>query len=163
MTDFNRTGVPIALCHVSPAERSLLEATAEQLRPLYLAASWVSLDSNPDWKKLSLDLESNGTRVIVAFGGGPRSPAARLAAATFLPVLALPPLAGATSLGRIRNGLRTSRDRAPVALLATGLAGARNAALFAAALLAISDRVVAAALRKFREQQTSQVLAATLD
>lgn len=153
----------VGLLFANEDERELLEQTAEQLRPLYLTAHWVPLDDEPDWKSLANQLETDGVRALVAFGGGSRSPAARLASASPLPVLGLPPIGESTTLSRVKKAMTTSRDRAPVAMLATGRAGARNAALFAAAYLATTDRVVAAALRKFREQQISQVLAATLD
>ena len=47
----------------------------------------------------------------------------------------------------------------PVATFAIGKAGATNAALFAAAMLATSDAGVAKALAKFRGSQTEKVLA----
>jgi 5-(carboxyamino)imidazole ribonucleotide mutase len=43
--------------------------------------------------------------------------------------------------------------------MAIGKAGATNAALLAAAILAVSDENVAAALEEFRSRQTSKVLA----
>jgi 5-(carboxyamino)imidazole ribonucleotide mutase len=46
----------------------------------------------------------------------------------------------------------------PVATFAIGSAGASNAALFAAAMLAPGDAAVAAALAAFRERQTADVL-----
>ena len=50
----------------------------------------------------------------------------------------------------------------PVATFAIGEAGAVNAALFAAALLAGGDTAIRKRLDDFRTQQTQQVLAATL-
>jgi len=47
----------------------------------------------------------------------------------------------------------------PVATFAIGLAGARNAALFAVAVLALEDRAIAEALDRFRAEQTRAVLA----
>jgi 5-(carboxyamino)imidazole ribonucleotide mutase len=46
----------------------------------------------------------------------------------------------------------------PVATFAIGEAGAKNAALFAAAILALEDKALAAALEKFRSTQTNAVL-----
>lgn len=153
----------VALFYSSDPEEDLLKETVDQLRPLYLSGLWYPLEAVAQWQSLADQAESAGCRVWVAFGGGPRSPAARLAALTGRPVLALPPLTGRSSLSRVQQAMKTSRDNAPVATLALGRAGARNAALLAAAIIANNDRVVAAALRKFREQQTSQVLAASLD
>jgi 5-(carboxyamino)imidazole ribonucleotide mutase len=47
----------------------------------------------------------------------------------------------------------------PVACMAIGKAGAINAALHAAAILAIGDATIAAALENYRRQQTEAVLA----
>ena len=49
----------------------------------------------------------------------------------------------------------------PVGTLAIGRAGAINAALLAAAMLANNDATIAAALDKFRQEQTDRVLADT--
>jgi 5-(carboxyamino)imidazole ribonucleotide mutase len=46
----------------------------------------------------------------------------------------------------------------PVATFAIGIAGATNAALTAAAILANKDPAIAAALQRFRDQQTESVL-----
>jgi 5-(carboxyamino)imidazole ribonucleotide mutase len=46
----------------------------------------------------------------------------------------------------------------PVATFAVGEAGAKNAALFAAAVLALEDAAVAKKLKKFRSEQTKNVL-----
>jgi 5-(carboxyamino)imidazole ribonucleotide mutase len=50
----------------------------------------------------------------------------------------------------------------PVGTLAIGSAGAKNAALLAAAILALEDGVVRDRLQKFRRDQTEQVLAGEL-
>ena len=50
----------------------------------------------------------------------------------------------------------------PVATFAIGEAGAANAALFAVAMLALSDTALAAKLAKFREEQSAAVRAKTL-
>jgi 5-(carboxyamino)imidazole ribonucleotide mutase len=51
----------------------------------------------------------------------------------------------------------------PVGTLAIGTAGAKNAALLAASILALNDAKICAALESFREKQTADVLAAKLD
>ena len=50
----------------------------------------------------------------------------------------------------------------PVATLAIGTAGAKNAGLLAAGILALRDEKIRAALDAFRAQQTAEVLAAEL-
>ena len=81
------------------------------------------------------------------------------AALTALPVLGVPvqsrSLQGLDSLLSIVQ----MPKGVPVATFAIGAAGAANAALFAAAILALHDPQVAAALQAFRSAQTDAVLA----
>ena len=80
------------------------------------------------------------------------------AAKTRLPVLGVP--VQSKSLKGIDSLLSIAQMPAgvPVGTLAIGKAGAVNAALLAAAIVATHDTRVAAALERFREQQTNRVL-----
>ncbi len=102
--------------------------------------------------------EAEGFEVIVAAAGGAAHLAGVVAAHTRLPVLGVPmesKLSGLDSL------LSTAQMPAgvPVATFAVGKAGAINAALFAAAILALQDAVIDAALARYRAEQTERVLA----
>ena len=57
---------------------------------------------------------------------------------------------------------RNSKNGVPVATFAIGEAGAKNAALFAVAMLALDDPTVAARLALYRKSQTDRVLALEL-
>jgi 5-(carboxyamino)imidazole ribonucleotide mutase len=86
-----------------------------------------------------------------------------LAAKTLVPVLGVPvqskALAGKDSLLSIVQ----MPKGIPVATFAIGETGAANAALFAVALLAATDRKLAEKLAEFREAQTAKVLAMKLE
>jgi 5-(carboxyamino)imidazole ribonucleotide mutase len=102
-----------------------------------------------------------GLRVIIAGAGGAAHLAGVIAAHTWLPVLGVPiqsKLHGLDSLlstAQMPGGI-------PVGTLAIGEAGAKNAALLAAAILATSDDTVRQKLEAFRRKQAEAVLAAKL-
>jgi len=100
-----------------------------------------------------------GLKVIIAGAGGAAHLPGMTAAKTRLPVFGVPveskALKGMDSLlsiAQMPGGI-------PVGCMAIGKAGAINAALLAAAVLATSDTEVAAALDQFRKTQTDTVLA----
>lgn len=99
-----------------------------------------------------------GLRAIVAGAGGAAHLPGMLAAKTAVPVLGVPirtrALGGQDSLLSIVQMPRG----VPVATFAIGEAGAVNAALFAAAMLATTDEAVAERLARFRIEQTETVL-----
>jgi 5-(carboxyamino)imidazole ribonucleotide mutase len=102
-----------------------------------------------------------GLRVIIAGAGGAAHLAGVIAAHTWLPVLGVPiqsKLQGLDSLlstAQMPGGI-------PVGTLAIGEAGAKNAALLAAAILATSDDAIRQKLEAFRRKQSETVLAAKL-
>lgn len=101
--------------------------------------------------------EERGLRVIIAGAGMAAALPGAIAALTQLPVLGVP------MEGRIMGGLDAVLSMVqmpagiPVGTLAVGRAGAVNAALLAAAVLALSDERVARALAKYRAAQTKAV------
>jgi 5-(carboxyamino)imidazole ribonucleotide mutase len=103
------------------------------------------------------DAESRGVEVFVAAAGGAAHLAGVVASKTLRPVLGIPM---GTQLGGLDSLLSTVQMPAgiPVGTLAIGRAGAVNAALLAAAILALSDADVGKRLRQFRERQTAKVL-----
>jgi 5-(carboxyamino)imidazole ribonucleotide mutase len=105
------------------------------------------------------DAESRGVKVFVAAAGGAAHLAGVVASKTLKPVLGIPM---GTQLGGLDSLLSTVQMPAgiPVGTLAIGRAGAVNAALLAAAILALDDEAVRERLRKFREAQTEKILSA---
>jgi len=101
--------------------------------------------------------QKRGLKLIIAGAGGAAHLPGMAAALTPLPVLGVPvesrTLRGVDSLLRIVQ----MPAGIPVATFAIGQAGAVNAALFAAAILALGDPAVATALDKWRRSQTDAV------
>lgn len=103
---------------------------------------------------------SRGLEVIIAGAGGAAHLPGMTAAKTTLPVLGVP--VQSRSLGGLDSLLSIVQMPAgvPVATFAIGPAGATNAALCAAAILANKHPGIAACLEGFRTRQTADVLAA---
>lgn len=103
--------------------------------------------------------EASGLQVIIAGAGGAAHLPGMLAAKTLVPVLGVP------VQSRALNGLDSLLSIAqmpagiPVGTLAIGRAGAVNAALLAAAMLANQDSALRERLRAYRERQTANVAA----
>lgn len=99
-----------------------------------------------------------GLKCIIAGAGGAAHLPGMVASMTTLPVLGVPvqskALQGLDSLLSIVQ----MPGGVPVATFAIGPAGARNAGLFAASLIALERPAVAEALDRFREEQTRKVL-----
>ncbi len=103
--------------------------------------------------------EERGLRVIIAAAGGAAALPGAVAAKTALPVLGVP------MESKALNGLDSLLSMVqmpagiPVGTLAIGKAGAVNAALLAAAILALHDGDVRKRLLAYREEQTAAILA----
>ncbi|HEX7085977.1 MAG TPA: 5-(carboxyamino)imidazole ribonucleotide mutase [Vicinamibacterales bacterium] len=106
--------------------------------------------------------EARGLRVIIAGAGGAAHLPGMVAAHTTLPVLGVPveshALKGMDSLLSIVQ----MPGGVPVGTLAIGKAGAINAALLAASILATTDEALRERLRTFRANQTARVRSDTL-
>ena len=98
-------------------------------------------------------------RVIIAGAGGAAHLPGMIAAMTSLPVLGVPVQSRALSGLDSLLSIVQMPAGVPVATFAIGRAGASNAALFAAAILAGSDATIRTALDDFRAAQTNDVLA----
>ena len=104
--------------------------------------------------------QENGMKAIIAAAGGAAHLAGVVAAHTTLPVLGVPmPSKHLQGLDSLLSTVQMPKG-IPVATFAIGEAGAGNAALFAVALLALSDSGVAKKLADFRVKQTESVLKA---
>lgn len=100
-----------------------------------------------------------GIVVIIAGAGGAAHLPGMLAAKTTVPVLGVPVQSRALDGMDSLLSIVQMPAGVPVATFAIGRAGAVNAALFAASMLAASSPAVAGALDEWRSQQTNEVLA----
>lgn len=146
----------------SSSDWDTLRCAAETLEKLGVPheVKVVSAHRTPDLLfEYAASARTRGLEVIIAGAGGAAHLPGMTAAKTSLPVLGVPvqskTLAGLDSLLSIVQ----MPAGVPVATFAIGAAGATNAALCAAAILANKHPAIAAALEGFRDSQTAAVLA----
>ena len=101
----------------------------------------------------------NGIKVIIAAAGMAAHLAGALAAKTTLPVIGVP-LISSSGLKGIDALLSTLQmtPGVPVATVAIGKAGAKNAAILAVEILALSDKALALKLAEFKRAQEQEVI-----
>jgi 5-(carboxyamino)imidazole ribonucleotide mutase len=104
-----------------------------------------------------------GLRVIIAGAGGAAHLPGMIAAHTWLPVLGVP--VESKTLKGVDSLLSIVQMPAGVAVgtLAIGASGAKNAALLASSIIALSDSGIRAKVEAFRQQQTDSVLSQRLE
>ena len=146
----------------SSSDWKTMQAAADTLSSLGIAheVHVISAHRTPDLLfEYAAAARERGLRVIIAGAGGAAHLPGMTAAKTSLPVLGVP------IQSEVLNGIDSLLSIAqmpagvPVATFAIGAAGAKNAALFAAAILANDHADIAAALDAFRAAQTAAVLA----
>jgi 5-(carboxyamino)imidazole ribonucleotide mutase len=145
----------------SKSDWETMEHTARTLDEIGIAheVRILSAHRTPDQLfEYAASAEKRGLEVIIAAAGGAAHLAGVTAAKTLLPVLGVP--MESKALNGMDSLLSTVQMPAgiPVGTLAIGKAGAINAALFAAAILAGKHPAFRTALRKFRETQAKAVL-----
>jgi 5-(carboxyamino)imidazole ribonucleotide mutase len=146
----------------SSSDWDTMQGAAETLISLGVAheVRVVSAHRTPDLLfEYAATARKRGLRAIIAGAGGAAHLPGMTAAKTSLPVLGVP--IQSKTMGGIDSLLSIAQmpSGVPVATFAIGAAGAKNAALFAAAILANEFAEIRAALDAFREAQTAAVLA----
>ena len=110
----------------------------------------------------STSAAKRGLKAIIAGAGGAAHLAGVVAAHTTLPVLGVPmPSKHLQGLDSLLSTVQMPKG-IPVATFAIGEAGAANAALFAVAMLALSDKALEKKLQEFRKKQSEAVRKAEL-
>jgi 5-(carboxyamino)imidazole ribonucleotide mutase len=146
----------------STSDWETLQSAADTLDKLGIAheVRVVSAHRTPDLLfEYAATAVARGLEVLIAGAGGAAHLPGMTASKTTLPVLGVP------VQSRTLNGLDSLLSivqmpaGVPVATFAIGTAGATNAALFAASILAARHPAIGAALRQQREAQTQAVLA----
>lgn len=157
----NVTQPKVAIVMGSKSDWSTMQFAAEILDALAVPyhVEIVSAHRTPD--KLfdfAERAESNGFNVIVAGAGGAAHLPGMLAAKTLLPVLGVPVQSAALNgIDSLYSIVQMPRG-IPVGTLAIGKAGAANAALLAAQILALCDKTIYNKLSQWRISQTDEVL-----
>jgi 5-(carboxyamino)imidazole ribonucleotide mutase len=146
----------------SASDWETMQGAADMLDSLGIAheVRVVSAHRTPDLLfEYAASARARGLKAIIAGAGGAAHLPGMTAAKTSVPVLGVP------VQSKVLNGLDSLLSIAqmptgiPVATFAIGAAGAKNAALFAAAILANENGDVRTALDAFRQAQTAAVLA----
>jgi 5-(carboxyamino)imidazole ribonucleotide mutase len=156
----------VALLMGSSSDWETLRPAADILTELGIAfeACVVSAHRMPDEMfRFAEEAEARGLRAIIAGAGGAAHLPGMLAAKTMVPVLGVPvPSRHLNGLDSLYSIVQMPKG-IPVATFAIGAAGAANAALFAAAMLAHDDAPLRARLHAFRARQTEAARAMSQD
>jgi 5-(carboxyamino)imidazole ribonucleotide mutase len=152
----------VAILMGSTSDWKTMSACVKTLDELGIAneAHVLSAHRTPDaTADFARNAAGRGIRVIIAAAGGAAHLAGVIAAHTWLPVLGVPMESALNGLDSLLS-IAQMPGGIPVGTLAIGAAGAKNAALLAAAILATSDDKIRKNLEAFRARQTKAVLAA---
>jgi 5-(carboxyamino)imidazole ribonucleotide mutase len=156
-----KKGVVVGIIMGSKSDWPTMEQAAKVLEDFGVVyeAEVVSAHRTPD-KMMKYAESARGRRLklIIAGAGGAAHLPGMVAAKTTLPVLGVP--VKSRALDGLDSLLSIAQMPAgiPVATFAIGEAGAKNAGLFAVAVLALEDKGLAAKLERFRAMQTKTVL-----
>ncbi len=151
---------PVAIVMGSQSDWPTMTKAAEMLDRLGVAwdARIVSAHRTPErLVDFAHGAEDEGFKVIVAGAGGAAHLPGMVASMTHLPVLGVPVQSKALSGQDSLLSIVQMPAGIPVGTLAIGAAGAANAGLLAAAILATGDEALAARLKAFRAAQTASV------
>lgn len=152
----------VAIIFGSQSDWPVMQHAALLLDELSISfhAQVVSAHRTPDLlSEFAKGAKSRGFKVIIAGAGGAAHLPGMAAAQSILPVIGVP-----IPSSSMQNGLDALLSIAqmpggvPVATMAIGKAGAKNAALMAASILATQDSQIEGALMRYRQQQTEKVL-----
>ena len=145
----------------SKSDYETLSAAVEILREFEIPyeSKVVSAHRTPDWLfKYAETARERGLRVIIAGAGGAAHLPGMLAAKTLVPVLGVPVMATALNGMDSLLSIVQMPKGVPVGTLAIGKAGAANAALLAAEILAATDSALYERLASWRAARTQEVL-----
>jgi phosphoribosylaminoimidazole carboxylase PurE protein len=152
---------PVAVLMGSDSDLDVMNGCVAQLRDLGLEATVriISAHRTPEVaSEFARSAAARGIKVIVAGAGMAAHLAGTLAAWTTLPVIGVP-LGAQTPLSGVDALLSTVQmpPGVPVATVGIGKAGARNAAILAAEILALSDPSLRDRLVQFKKDQAQKV------
>ncbi len=152
----------VALVMGSDSDLPVMQTCTDQLKAFGIepVVRIISAHRTPDIAADFADnAQVNGIRVIIAAAGMAAHLAGALAGRTTLPVIGVP-LAAAQGPAGLDALLSTVQmpPGVPVATMAIGKAGAKNAAIFAVQILALTDTALAAKLTEFKNAQKQKVI-----
>jgi 5-(carboxyamino)imidazole ribonucleotide mutase len=151
---------PVAIVMGSQSDWATMKHAAETLDALKIAHDdrIVSAHRTPDrLVEFAKGAKAEGFKLIIAGAGGAAHLPGMIAAITTLPVFGVPVQSKALNGQDSLLSIVQMPAGIPVGTLAIGEAGATNAALLAAAVLALNDAKLDARLSAYREAQTAKV------
>ncbi|MHC4693657.1 MAG: 5-(carboxyamino)imidazole ribonucleotide mutase [Planctomycetota bacterium] len=153
---------PVAVVMGSDSDMAVMQSCVEMLTQFGIepVVRIISAHRTPQIAAEFADnAAKNGIKVIIAAAGMAAHLAGSLAGRTTLPVIGVP-LVATGGLGGLDALLSTVQmpPGVPVASMATGKAGAKNAAIFAVQILALSDETLAKKLEDFKKSQEKKVI-----
>jgi 5-(carboxyamino)imidazole ribonucleotide mutase len=154
------SAVPVAIIMGSRSDWPTMRGAAESLEALGVAyeAKVVSAHRTPErMVAFAKGAKAAGFKVIIAGAGGAAHLPGMTASLTSLPVLGVPVQSKALNGQDSLLSIVQMPAGVPVGTLAIGEAGARNAGLLAAQILALADSALADRLEAFRARQTEDV------
>ena len=157
---------PVAIIMGSQSDWETMKNAADTLEALEIPydARIISAHRTPDrLVNFAKTARDEGFKVIIAGAGGAAHLPGMAAAMTPLPVFGIPVQSKALSGQDSLLSIVQMPGGIPVGTLAIGKAGAINAALLAAAVLALSDEEIADRLDEWRERQSASVAEYPLD
>jgi 5-(carboxyamino)imidazole ribonucleotide mutase len=155
-----RVGIVVGIVMGSQSDWETMHHAADTLNTLKIPCETriVSAHRTPDrLASYAKEARGRGLKVVIAGAGGAAHLPGMIAAMTPLPVFGVPVESKALSGMDSLLSIVQMPAGIPVGTLAIGRAGAINAALLAAAVLATTDEKIAAALDKWRAKQTASV------
>ena len=160
-TDFGDTGATVGVIMGSRNDWETMRSAGEVLDELLIPNERFVVSAHRTPKRMfdyASSAQQRGVKVIIAGAGGAAHLPGMVASETNLPVIGVPVKSRALqgldsllSIVQMPGGI-------PVATMAIGPSVRKNAAIFAARILALSDHELAARLQAFVEKQTSTVL-----
>jgi 5-(carboxyamino)imidazole ribonucleotide mutase len=161
VTDFGETNAVVGVIMGSRSDWETMRAACEVLDELEIANERFVVSAHRTPKRMFAyadTAQQRGLQVIIAGAGGAAHLPGMVASETNLPVIGVPVQSRALqgldsllSIAQMPGGI-------PVATMSIGSSGAKNAAILAARILALSDEALAERLSAFVQKQTRSVL-----
>jgi phosphoribosylaminoimidazole carboxylase PurE protein len=153
--------IQAAIMMGSKSDLCVMEKAAQILKEFGIGYEMKVLSAHRTPKETAAYAESlkgRGVKVVICGAGASAALGGVVAAHTSLPVIGVP--IDATSLNGMDALLSTVQmpPGVPVAAMAIGEAGAKNAALLALRILGLSDAAIAKKLEEFKEEQKKKIL-----
>lgn len=158
--------IKVAILMGSQSDFETVKEASEILKQFHVACEAKVLSAHRTPKEVEefvTKAEKSGVKIFIAAAGGSAALAGVVASHTTLPVIGIP--METSNLNGIDSLLSTVQmpGGIPVASMAIGKAGAKNAGLFAVAILSVSDASLGKKLAEYRSAMREKILKTKLD